>query len=120
MFTPKSRKLNLIKCLSFRALNICSDSKIKDELRVIKELFLNNGYPEEVINDNINLTSVHLNVQFILAFLGLVLLASHLLIKLPLWCLIVLMLSKLDLFSLPKRHLTPYIRMYFLSLIKVY
>ena len=51
-----SRKLNLIKCLSFRALNICSDSKIKDELRVIRELFLNNGYPEEVINDNTDLT----------------------------------------------------------------
>ena len=26
-FAPKSRKLNLIKCLSFRALNICSNSK---------------------------------------------------------------------------------------------
>ena len=51
-----SRKLNLIKCLSFRALNICSDSKIKEELKVIKEIFINNGYPVEVIDDNINLT----------------------------------------------------------------
>ena len=40
----------------FRALNIYSESKIEDELRVIRELFLNNGYPREVINDNINLT----------------------------------------------------------------
>ena len=55
-FAPKSRKLNLIKCLSFRVLNICSNSKIEDELRVVRELFLNNGHPEEVINDNINLT----------------------------------------------------------------
>ena len=55
-FAPKSRKLNLIKCLSFRVLNICFDSKIEDELGVIRELFLNNGYPEEFLNDNINLT----------------------------------------------------------------
>ena len=54
-FATKSRKLNLIKHLSFRALNICSDYKIEGELRVIRELFLN-GYPKEVINDNINLT----------------------------------------------------------------
>ena len=35
-FAPKSRKLNLIKCLSFRALNTCSDIKIAGELRVIR------------------------------------------------------------------------------------
>ena len=56
VFALKSKKLNLIKCLSFRALNICSNSKIEDELRVIRELFLSNGYPKEVINDNISLT----------------------------------------------------------------
>ena len=55
-FAPKSTKLNLIKCLSFRALNICSDSKIEEELKVIREIFLNKGYPEEVIDDNINST----------------------------------------------------------------
>ena len=37
-------------------MNICCDSKIKQELIVIKEIFINNGYPEEVIDDNINLT----------------------------------------------------------------
>ena len=56
VFAPRSRKLNLIKCLSLRAFNICSNSKIKEELKVIKEIFINNGYPEEVIDDNINLT----------------------------------------------------------------
>ena len=55
-FAPRSRKLNLIKCLSFRALNICSDSKIEEELMVIRDLFLNNGYPKEVIDKNINST----------------------------------------------------------------
>ena len=56
-FAPRSKKLNLIKCLSFRALNICSDCKIEEELKVIKELFLMNGYPEEVIDDNFHLTA---------------------------------------------------------------
>ena len=56
-FAPRSRKLNLIKCLSFRALNICSDSKIEEELKVIRDLFLSNRYSEEVIDDNINLTA---------------------------------------------------------------
>ena len=35
-FVPRSRKLNLIRCFSFRALNICCDSKIEGELKVIK------------------------------------------------------------------------------------
>ena len=55
-FAPKSRKVNLIKCLIFRALNICFDSKIEEELKVIRGLFLNIGYLEEVIDDNINST----------------------------------------------------------------
>ena len=54
VFAPRSGKLNLIKCLSFRALNICSDNKIEEELKVIRALFHRNGYPKEVINDNIN------------------------------------------------------------------
>ena len=55
-FAPKARKINLIKCLTFRALNICSDSKIEGELQVITDIFKNNGYPEEVISHNIHLT----------------------------------------------------------------
>ena len=53
---PKSRKLNLIRCLSYRALNICSDCKIENELKVIKDIFIDNGYPKEVINVNIRYT----------------------------------------------------------------
>ena len=55
-FAPKPRKVNLIKCLTFRALKICSESKIKNEFEQIKNLFLSNGYPEEDIADTINLT----------------------------------------------------------------
>ena len=49
-FAPKSRKLNLIRCLSYRALNICSECKIENELRGIKDIFIDNGYPEDVID----------------------------------------------------------------------
>ena len=53
-------KLNLMRCFSFRALNICCDSTIKDEVKVIKEIFINNGCPEEVMGDNIKLTVTRL------------------------------------------------------------
>ena len=55
-FAPKSRKLNLIRCFSYRALNICSDCKIENELKVIKDIFIDNGYPEKVIDVNIRYT----------------------------------------------------------------
>ena len=55
-FAPKSRKVNLIKCITFRVLKICSDNRIKSELKRIKNLFLGNGYPEKVIVDTIKKT----------------------------------------------------------------
>ena len=59
-FAPRSRKLNLIRFLSYRALNICSDCKIEDEFKVIKDKFINNGYPAEVTDDNIKFTVTRL------------------------------------------------------------
>ena len=50
---PKSRKLNLIRCLSYRALNFCCECKIDNELRAIRDIFIDNGYPEDVIDSNI-------------------------------------------------------------------
>ena len=55
-FAPKSRKINLSKCLTFRALKIRSDKKIKSEFEQIKKIFFGNGYPEKVIVDTINKT----------------------------------------------------------------
>ena len=52
-FAPKSRKLNLIRCLSYKALNICSEFKIDNELRAIRDIFIDNVYPEDVIDSNI-------------------------------------------------------------------
>ena len=49
-FAPKSRKLNLIRCLSYRALNICSECKIDNELRAIRDIFIDNRDPEDVSN----------------------------------------------------------------------
>ena len=40
----------------YRALNICSDFKIENELKSIKNIFIENGYPEEVIDVNIRHT----------------------------------------------------------------
>ena len=55
-FVPKSRKLKLIRCLSYRALNICSDCKIENELKAIKDIFIDNGYPEDAIDINVKHT----------------------------------------------------------------
>ena len=52
----QSRKVNLIKCLTFRALKICSDNKIKGEFKQVKHSFLSNKYLEKVIVDTINKT----------------------------------------------------------------
>ena len=55
-FAPKSRKVNLIKCFTFRTLKICSVNRIKSEFEQIKNLFLGNWYPEEIIVDTMNKT----------------------------------------------------------------
>ena len=55
-FAPKSRKVNLIKCLIFRALKICLENKIKSEFEQFINLFWGNRYPEEVIVDTVNKT----------------------------------------------------------------
>ena len=101
-FAPKSRKLNLIRCLSYRALNICSECKIENELKAIKDIFIDNGYPEDVIDINIEHTVTkfkNLNkafgppkcpVYFRIPWVGSA--TSLLLIRLPLLCIVVIML----------------------------
>ena len=49
-FCPKQRKFSLIKMLTHRALMICSKSKLHSELEEITKIFLENGYPEDVIS----------------------------------------------------------------------
>ena len=55
-FDRKSRNVNLSSVSHSLAFKICLDNKIKSEFEQIKNLFLGNRYPEEVIVDIINET----------------------------------------------------------------
>ena len=48
-FSPKARKINLIKTLVNRALIICSKTKLDSKLDTIKQLLIDKGYPEDVL-----------------------------------------------------------------------
>ena len=48
-FTLIKRKASLVSTLVHRALMICSKSKLKGEINRIKEILLDNGYPEEFV-----------------------------------------------------------------------
>ena len=53
-FSPKTRKISLIKTLVHRALMICSKTKLGSVLDKIKQLFIENGYPTDVLLSCIN------------------------------------------------------------------
>ena len=48
-FCPKARKISLITTLVHRALMICSKTKLSSELDRMKQLLIENGYPEDVL-----------------------------------------------------------------------
>lgn len=48
-FCSSSRKINLIKTLVHRAVKICSQTHLPGELEFLKNMFMENGYPEHVI-----------------------------------------------------------------------
>ena len=49
LFCPKKRKIILIKTLTHRALKICSESKLDDEVEFITGTLCNNGFPEDIV-----------------------------------------------------------------------
>ena len=49
-FTSTGQKINLIKSLASRAKKICSAEKIDAEIQTLKELFVNNGYPSQLVD----------------------------------------------------------------------
>ena len=53
-FSPKMRKIGLIKTLVHRALMICSKAKLGSELDKIKQLLIEKGYPTDVLLSCIN------------------------------------------------------------------
>lgn len=56
-FTPTSHKINLIKSLTNRALKICSESTLKQELEALRMLFEKNGYPSGVVERTMQQTT---------------------------------------------------------------
>ena len=48
-FSPKKRKINLIKTLTHRALMISSETKLDDEVKSIPGTLCNNSFPEEIV-----------------------------------------------------------------------
>ena len=51
-FVPLRQKRNLVKCLVWRANNICSSETLHDELRLITDVLRSNGYPDKFIQKN--------------------------------------------------------------------
>ena len=50
-FTPRKYKLNLVKCLLFRAWNICSTKALfMEDSKVIRENLIKNLYPEKLLD----------------------------------------------------------------------
>ena len=52
-FAPRQRKINLIHTLVRRAVSICSQRRLQEELDKIKTILLDNGYPDDVVDLNI-------------------------------------------------------------------
>ena len=52
-FGPTSQKIALIRSLTSRAIKICSDTALPDEVAKLKELFANNGYPAQIVERTI-------------------------------------------------------------------
>ena len=53
-FVPMKQKRNLIRCLTNRALKICSTDTLQKELEYIEQIFVNNGYPARFVKRNID------------------------------------------------------------------
>ena len=53
-FSRTKQKTNLISTLVHRTLMICTKSKLNEEIKHIKNILLDNGYPELIIDCNIS------------------------------------------------------------------
>ena len=56
-FCPKLQKINIIKCLSQRAMKICSPQELETELSKLRVIFRNNGYPDSVIEETLTIVT---------------------------------------------------------------
>lgn len=62
-FSPSCRKTNLIKCLTHRAVNLCSPIHLAKEISNIRNIFVDNGFPEHVVNACISSKVASLTTQ---------------------------------------------------------
>ena len=53
-FSPRKRKTNLIATQVHRLLMICTKNKLKQEIDFIKKIWLDNGYPEDIVLKHIS------------------------------------------------------------------
>ena len=53
-FAPTSHKINLIKSLTLRSMRICTPSRLGDEVAKLREIFVKNGYPSQLVNTENN------------------------------------------------------------------
>ena len=56
-FVPLRYKRNLVKCLAYRAHKICTEDKLTTELRLIRQVLMENGYPEAFLNAHLKCPS---------------------------------------------------------------
>ena len=52
-YSPIKQKINLISCLTYRAIKICSDGYLETELENVKNIFKDLGYPLDIIKSTI-------------------------------------------------------------------
>ena len=56
IYVLTARKINLVICLTYRALMICSDSRIESKIKKVTDIFLLNGYPDNVSSNSMGST----------------------------------------------------------------
>ena len=116
-FGPSKRKTNLIGTLVHRALVICSESKLQQELDSIRSILRQNDYLEVIINSTISKKiarlskKVHKNVLFISNYPGLATFRSSSKSKSNLMLKIVFQLLNPALFSKRARFCPQFTRM---------
>ena len=59
------QKLNLISCLTYRAMKICSEKYLETELSNVERIFATLGYPLDIIKNTIQKTKTRIeSIQF--------------------------------------------------------
>ena len=52
-YSPIKQRIKLISCPTYRAINICSERYLKSEFENIRDIFIDLGYPLDIIDSTI-------------------------------------------------------------------